>query len=113
MLQGLSGITPMTSAPWAESTFWMYTVLVDEERFGITSRQLMRVLQSNNIQSRPLWQPIHQSPAHALNHADALPVAEKLARQALSLPSSVGLTERQQDTVIDVLAHAGSASEQG
>ncbi len=33
-LRDLPGIVPMTSAPWAASTFWMYTVLVDDEKFG-------------------------------------------------------------------------------
>jgi perosamine synthetase len=109
-LQSLPGITPMKSAPWAESTFWMYTILVAEERFGMTSRQLMRTLGSQHIQCRPLWQPIHQSPAHASNNHSAMPVAEQLARQALSLPSSVGLTESEQDRVIDALAKLGHSS---
>ena len=30
--QGIAGITPMREAPWASSTFWMYTILVDERR---------------------------------------------------------------------------------
>jgi perosamine synthetase len=99
-LRDLPGIEAMTSAPWAASTFWMYTVLVDEQKFGMDSRQLMRVLGSLQIQCRPLWQPIHRSPAHISNGAPAMPVSEELARRALSLPCSVGLTESEQDRVI-------------
>jgi perosamine synthetase len=99
-LQNLPGIVPMKSAPWAASTFWMYTILVDEEVFGMDSRQLMRTLGSHKIQCRPLWQPIHQSPAHASKDAVTLPVSEHLARQGLSLPCSVGLTASEQDRVI-------------
>jgi perosamine synthetase len=105
-LRDLPGILPMKPAPWASSTFWMYTILIDEESFGMDSRALMRTLGSRNIQCRPLWQPIHQSPAHSSNDALAMPVSEQLARQALSLPCSVGLTESDQDRVIDALLAA-------
>lgn len=106
-LLGLPGIEPMRCASWAASTFWMYTVLVEEDKFGTDSRQLMRRLESQRIQCRPLWQPIHQSPAHAKKEAVSMPVAEQLARRGLSLPCSVGLTESEQDRVIAALAMVG------
>jgi len=102
-LKDVRGIVPMRAAPWAQSTFWMYTVLIDEHEFGMDSRHLLRKLNSKKIQSRPLWQPIHKSPAYASMYAVDLPVAESLARQALSLPCSVGLTESDQDRVIETL----------
>lgn len=107
-LQSISGVVPMVSAPWAGSTFWMYTVVVDAKKFGTDSRGLMRYFASHHIQTRPLWQPIHQSPAHISSTAEAMPVAERLAGQGLSLPCSVGLTESDQDQVIDVLLMAAN-----
>jgi perosamine synthetase len=108
-LRNVPGITEMKNAPWAESTFWMYTLLVDADEFGSDSRQVMRDLGSRKIQCRPLWQPIHMSPAHASKDIVVLPVAEKLAREALSLPCSVGLTESDQDLVIEALKGQCSA----
>jgi perosamine synthetase len=102
-LRDLPGIAPLTTAPWAASTFWMYTILVDGEKFGMDSRQLMRTLGMQNIQCRPLWQPIHRSPAYSSADAIILPVSERLARLGLSLPCSVGLTESRQDKVIAAL----------
>ena len=64
-LAGVRGIELMKQASWAESTFWLYTVLVNPQEFGMDSRQLLRLLDSQKIQTRPLWQPIHLSPAHA------------------------------------------------
>ncbi len=95
----VAGITPMPEASWASSIFWMYTILVDEAVYGMDSRALLRRLEGAGIQSRPLWQPIHLSPAHA-GHTYTCPVAEDLFRRALSLPCSVGLTEAQQTKVI-------------
>jgi perosamine synthetase len=109
-LLNLPGIVPMKNAPWAASTFWMYSILIEEETFGMDSRTLMHMLGLRKIQCRPLWQPIHQSPAHASKDTVAMPVAEQLASQALSLPCSVGLTESEQDRVIAALRQLGETS---
>jgi perosamine synthetase len=105
-LAGIPGLTPMNHAPWAESTFWMYTILVDPIEFGVDARQLLRVLELQKIQTRPLWQPIHLSPAHAVKGAQSLPVAEHLADHALSLPCSVNLSDEDQDRVISAITAA-------
>lgn len=111
-LAGVPGITLMPEAPWARSTFWLYTILVDETVTGVGSRPLMKALDAARIQARPLWQPIHQSPAHRYPH-EPCPVAERLNAQAISLPSSAGLTHEQQGRVIDVLLSAIRAAEAG
>lgn len=100
-LRDISGIVPMQQAPWAKSTFWMYTVLIQEKKVGINSRRLLQALAAQKIQCRPLWQPIHQSPAHALSRVGDLPVSEQLGKEALSLPCSVGLSKEAQQKVID------------
>ena len=100
-LQGLPGISIMKQAPWASSVWWLYTVLIDNTAFGTDSRQLMRSLRSRNIETRPLWQPIHLSGAHKGGSVTKLPIAEKLYQQALSLPCSAGLGEKEQSRVIE------------
>jgi perosamine synthetase len=101
--QNVPGLLPMPQASWAESTFWMYTVLIKKDQFGMDSRQLLESLGKQKIQCRPLWQPIHQSPAHLQECPRSFPVAEQLSKQALSLPCSVGLTPADQDRVIAAL----------
>lgn len=101
---GVPGLTLMRQADWAESIFWMYTILVDASPYGVDSRALMRKLADRGIQARPLWQPVHLSPAHAGSYAVDCSVAERLNRDALSLPSSIGLTRDQAALVIDVIA---------
>lgn len=105
-LSRVTGIQPMREAPWASSVWWLYTVLVDESEYGMNSRELLRVLATAGVQARPLWQPMSQSPAHHASVATGCPIAERLNRLALSLPSSVGLTPDQQGRV---LAAVGSA----
>ena len=105
-LGGLAGITPMPEAEWARSSYWMYTVLVDAGEFGMDSRALMAQLDQAGVQARPLWQPLHRSPAHAAAPRRECPVADELYARALSLPCSVGLSRRDQDRVITAIHEA-------
>jgi perosamine synthetase len=104
----LPGITLMREAAWARSVFWMYTVLVDQEVYGMDSRELLRLLATRKIQTRPLWQPLHLSGAHRGESHTECPVAERLNRDALSLPCSVGLTEGEQARVIEAIRNAAA-----
>ncbi|MBN1877002.1 MAG: LegC family aminotransferase [Anaerolineae bacterium] len=102
-LSAVQGIDPMPEADWAYSIYWMYTVLVDADKYGMDSRTLLARLREVGILSRPLWQPMHRSPAHRNLPCYGGAVADRLNRDALSLPCSVGLTEAQQERVIEVL----------
>jgi len=102
-LSGVPGITLMSEASWALSIFWLYTIAIDPVSYGLDSRQLLRRLNETGIQVRPLWQPIHQSPAHSGFTPFGCKVADELNRKALSLPSSVGLSEDDQSRVTDAL----------
>lgn len=100
-LRDVPGIAPMREAVWAFSVFWMFTALIDAAQFGMDSRALLRHLDANKIQTRPLWQPVHLSPAHRGMRASDCTVAERLNRDAISLPCSVGLTPQEQQRVIE------------
>ncbi|HEY7894276.1 MAG TPA: LegC family aminotransferase [Gemmatimonadaceae bacterium] len=106
-LADVPGLTVMRQASWAQSAWWLYTVLVDPVEFGMDARALMRYLGARQIQTRPLWQPIHQSkPYRGMMPALGCPISEQLHRQALSLPCSVGLQAEQQTRVIDAIVAA-------
>jgi perosamine synthetase len=102
-LLSVPGLTTMPEAPWARSIFWMYTVLVDEATYGENSRSLMRRLAERGIQSRPLWQPLHRSPAYRHAQFCGGQVADRINRLALSLPCSVGLTEIEMQAVLGAI----------
>ena len=102
-LAAVPGIRLPEEAGWAFSTFWMYTVLVDEAAFGMNSRQLLRALAAQKIQTRPLWQPLHRSQAHDATGSPPCTQAELLHQCAISLPCSVGLTPEAQSKVVESL----------
>jgi len=102
-LAKIPGLQLPQEAECASSSFWMYTVLIDKSKTGVDSRQLLKKLAENRMQTRPLWQPLHLSPAHNSCSATPCPTSEKLYRDALSLPCSVGLSQTEQDRVIEML----------
>lgn len=92
-LEGMPGITLMKEAPWAYSNDWLFTILIDRQKFGMDSRDVLRKLEASMVQSRPLWQPLHRSKAFSDCGEWDCPVADRLNAEALSLPCSVGLSD--------------------
>lgn len=102
-LSDIPGIIILNEAKWAYSTFWLNAILIDEEKFGMTSRQLLKRLLAQNIQTRPLWHPIYSLPHHKNCTAYHINEADRLYQKALCLPSSVGLIDEDQRRVIDAI----------
>jgi len=96
----VSGIACMPEASWATSIFWMFTILLDEGAYGMGRRALLKRLKGSGIETRPLWQPLHQSPVYRGSYTSGGAVAEEIAATALSLPSSVGLNPVDQHRVV-------------
>jgi perosamine synthetase len=106
-LAGVDGISPMPQAPWAEPAWWLYTIRVDPARYGADSRALMRHLAESGIMSRPIFEPMHRSHAHEGSQAVGGAIADRIVAEALSLPSSVGLSEADQERVIEAIRDFG------
>jgi perosamine synthetase len=104
LLSKVPGITVAPEASWARSSYWMYSVLVNDD-FPLSRDELALQLRAEQIDSRPFFLPMHTLPAYA--SGESLPVAEKLSRQGLNLPSSTTLTEAQVERVAAAIARAG------
>lgn len=102
-LRDVVGITLPVQAEWAESIFWLYAVLIDGQKFGMSSRKVLSVLKSKGIQTRPLWHPLHTMKPFECCYAYRVETADVLYRDGLCLPSSVGLAQKDQDWVIETL----------
>jgi perosamine synthetase len=105
-LADIPGIAPMREASWAYSTSWLFTAEIDPDRFGMGSRELLAFLAGHKIQSRPLWQPIHLSPAHPGCERVGGEVAERLYARCLSLPCSAGIADADVDRVCGLIRSA-------
>lgn len=109
-LRGTAGLELPSEAEWARSSWWLYTVMIDETRFGMSASELGAHLESHGIASRRLFTPMHVVGAHLDCPATACPNAERLAARGLVLPCSVGLTASDQDRVVRAIADAAASS---
>ena len=76
------------------SNFWLTTLTIDPEATGGISRETIRLhLQNNNIESRPLWKPMHMQPVFETMPAYVNGTSENLFRDGLCLPSGSSLTK--------------------
>ena len=82
---------------------WMYTVLIDEDIIGISSRQILQQLDKMKIQTRPLWCPMHMLPVYKNVQSYHIEYAEKIYKEALSLPCSIGLDIPSQEKVLNAI----------
>jgi len=98
------GLTLQPQSSMCSHTYWLSTVEVDAAAYGRSMRTVRADLRRANIESRPLWQPIHLSPAHQGAQSVLSGVAERLYERCLSLPSSTNLTEAAQQRVLQSLA---------
>ncbi len=98
---GLDGIEPQPEAPWDRHSRWLSCFLIDEKEFGASQVEIIRHLESHNIESRPVWKPLHTQPLYIGFDCVGGEVAEDLNRRGICLPSSSSLTEEDQQRVID------------
>jgi dTDP-4-amino-4,6-dideoxygalactose transaminase len=103
---GLNGIT-FQSEPNSDfySNFWLTSILLDPEKTGGISREDVRLLlASENIESRPLWKPMHMQPIYEGTTFVGSGVCVKLFKQGLCLPSGSNLTTDDFDRIFITLS---------
>ena len=88
------------------SNYWLTSILVDSTKTeGKTREDLRLLLDAENIESRPLWKPMHLQPVFANCPYYGNGVSEKLFNMGLCIPSSSILTDDDLKRVIDVIKH--------
>jgi dTDP-4-amino-4,6-dideoxygalactose transaminase len=103
---GVDGIT-FQSEPDTDyfSNYWLTAILIDPKLTGGISREDVRLaLDAENIESRPLWKPMHIQPVYVGAKFFGSGVCEKLFEQGLCLPSGSNLTEEEFDRIFSALS---------
>ncbi len=86
------------------SNYWLTTILIDPNKGSKKSREDVRImLQGANIESRPLWKPMHLQPVFNNSPYYGEQVAENLFEHGLCLPSGSNLTEVEKERIEKVL----------
>jgi len=94
------------------SNFWLTCITIDARKFGKTAEEIRLKLEAENIESRPLWKPMHLQPVFANMPYYGTGVADNLFRTGLCLPSGVALTESEIKNIVKVILSKDSQNEE-
>jgi dTDP-4-amino-4,6-dideoxygalactose transaminase len=101
-LKEFPGISFVNEPEGFYSNRWLTTILVDPlESGGVTRETIRLALEKENIESRPLWKPMHLQPVFKDYPYYGGDVSEKLFEKGLCLPSGSNLTEDELYRVVD------------
>lgn len=106
-LGSMEGVEFMPEASFGSATRWLTTLTVDPQIAGTTSGDIIRALAEANIESRPVWKPMHLQPLFQgcayYPHQEGHSVSDRLFEQGICLPSGSSLTETEQAKVIEIV----------
>ena len=102
-LEGL-GIEFMPEPSNCHSTRWLTALSIDPDKTGVSREDIRLMLLEHQIESRPLWKPMHLQPLYAGANYHGSGLDENLFENGLCLPSGSDMTDEQQEEVIDRVA---------
>jgi len=125
LLGDLPGITFMPEAATGRCNRWLTVILIDPVQFGATNDQVRLALGAEDIESRPVWKPMHLQPVfsecrvrsaecgvemgrQAVARGNSLTVSERLFARGLCLPSGTAMSDDDLERVAAVIRKCGS-----
>lgn len=102
---------PITMNPYMENmepNFWLSCMLIDESS-SVRPETIREFLDEHNVESRPLWKPMHLQPVFKNNifisREEGMDVGADLFARGLCLPSDIKMKEEEQDIIIDMIKY--------
>ena len=99
LFNGIEGIAFQNEPVGHFSNYWLTTILVNKEKIGFSREDIRVALEKENIETRPLWKPMHLQPvfSNALSYVNG--ISEKYFQDGLCLPSGSNLTTEEKDRI--------------
>lgn len=102
-LGDIPGLTFMPEAPYGRSNRWLTCMTIDEKATGVSNEDLRLYLEKENIESRPVWKPMHMQPVFKECRVFGGAVSEELFARGLCLPSGSGMTQDDLERVVSAV----------
>jgi len=99
-LGDLPGIAFMPIPAWSEPNYWLTCITVDPAQAGADREKIRLALEAENIESRPLWKPMHLQPMFQDHPAFVNGVSKKLFDHGLCLPTGTAMTDDDLSRII-------------
>jgi perosamine synthetase len=100
---------PLEATSFAKNHYWVYGIVL-EDKIPFDGEHAIKMLKKEGVDARPFFWPIHQQPVFenlGLFSKGTFPVAERIARRGLYIPSGLTLTDQQlrfvSDTINEIL----------
>ncbi|MHC1751086.1 DegT/DnrJ/EryC1/StrS family aminotransferase [Humidesulfovibrio sp.] len=106
LLGGQPGLSLMPEAAAGHANRWLTVALLDKD-FGAEPEAVRQALEAENIESRPLWKPMHLQPVFAGCRMFGGAVSEALFARGLCLPSGTAMTREDVERVAAIVLRAG------
>lgn len=100
---GVDGVELFAGTDDGEANHWLTAVIVDMERTGWAPEDLRAAFDRADIESRPLWKPMHLQPVFAACRAIISGSSERLFRRGLTLPSGSSLDDDELSRILAVI----------
>jgi len=100
-LGGLPYVVLPANMDWADSVYWLYTILIDDDLPGVCVEKLIQALKQQGIDSRPIFPPMHKQPIYETDLT--LPICESISRRGVSLPSAPDIHDDDIANICDVI----------
>ncbi|HFJ9299293.1 TPA: DegT/DnrJ/EryC1/StrS family aminotransferase [Bacillus paranthracis] len=99
-LEGLEDIEFMPSNEWNEPNYWLSSMTLNGK---IRPIDVMEALEKENIESRPVWKPMHLQPFFEKYDFVGTDVSERLFENGVCLPSDTKMTDKDLDRVVKII----------
>jgi len=99
-LESLEGVEMMPINEWNEPNYWLSCITLD---CGVRPLDLIVALESENIESRPVWKPMHMQPFFAEYDFIGDGVSEKLYENGVCLPSDTKMNEEDMNRIVETI----------
>ena len=85
------------------SNYWLTTILVDPEKSGTSREEIQNILEDENIETRPLWKPMHLQPVFSRYPSYLNGLSQELFNKGLCLPSGSNMTDDDRARILKAL----------
>lgn len=106
-LGDVAGLEFMPEADYGRCSRWLTIVLITPEVFGADGEAVRMALEKENIESRPVWKPMHLQPVFKGVPMRGGSVCEDLFTRGLCLPSGTAMTEEDLERIVRIIKKAG------
>ncbi|WP_307362428.1 DegT/DnrJ/EryC1/StrS family aminotransferase [Microbacterium murale] len=103
LFANVDGVEVFGAAGDEDDNVWLTSIVVDESTTGWTPHDLTEVLSASNIESRPLWKPMHKQPVFESSRGEIDGTSESLFERGLTLPSGSALSGEQRERVLTTI----------